>query len=59
MADFLFDDQLLVGKINGLRYERENKTETLRRDPAGVHHHRFRRRGVDVRAAIRRSQRRV
>jgi hypothetical protein len=27
MADFLFDDQLLVGKINGLRYERENKTE--------------------------------
>lgn len=25
--DFLFDDQLLVGRINGARYERENKTE--------------------------------
>jgi len=26
--DFLFDDQLLVGKAAGLRYERENKTES-------------------------------
>jgi len=27
MADFRFDDELLVGFIQGKRYERENKTE--------------------------------
>lgn len=27
MADFLFDRHLLVGTIDGQRYERENKTE--------------------------------
>lgn len=28
MADFKFDDELLVGRIKGARYERENKTES-------------------------------
>lgn len=28
MAELLFDKDLLVGKINGARYERENKTES-------------------------------
>ena len=28
MADFKFDDQLLVGTIQGARYERESKTES-------------------------------
>jgi hypothetical protein len=27
MAEFKFDDQLLIGRIQGRRYERENKTE--------------------------------
>jgi hypothetical protein len=26
--DYLFDNQLLVGRIGGVRYERENKTES-------------------------------
>lgn len=28
MADFLFDNHLLVGRIHGVRYEREDKTES-------------------------------
>jgi hypothetical protein len=28
MAEFKFDDELLIGYIQGKRYERENKTET-------------------------------
>lgn len=27
MADYLFDNQLLIGRIGGVRYERENPTE--------------------------------